>query len=238
MADLRNLLDEVEDRDNVGFNALAEDGQEFQSDINDTEGHDEDDLNDVRHVAALPPALAEAERVRSSVPRGEDDQEIIDTHHDDPYGEDTYGDTRDINIDIPADPEYELLKSLWAQELMCPELLPHDIETITLHLELLQGQEETIGELQDAAVAVGGGAADPMLSHLAAGIYKMEADRVRFLLADLTRTRLAKLENHALHNRELVDRMSEDEVSITTLDALISLRHDKILVYPRGLSLS
>ena len=40
----------------------------------------------------------------------------------------------------------------------------------------------------------------------------MESDRVRFLLADLTRTRLAKIENHALHNRDLVDRMSAEEV--------------------------
>lgn len=33
------------------------------------------------------------------------------------------------------------------------------------------------------------------------------------MLVDLARTRMAKIENHALHNRTLVDRMTEEEVS-------------------------
>ena len=104
-------------------------------------------------------------------------------------------------------------KTLWAQELLCPELLPRDNVTLDSQLELLRNQEDTIEELQErVASGDASDSTDPLLASLAAGIYKMESDRVRFLLADLTRTRLAKIENHALHNRDLVDRMSTDEV--------------------------
>ena len=34
------------------------------------------------------------------------------------------------------------------------------------------------------------------------------------MLVDLARVRMAKIENHALHNKTLVDRMTEEEVSV------------------------
>ena len=46
-----------------------------------------------------------------------------------------------------------------------------------------------------------------------AQITKMDLDRTRYMLVDLARTRMAKIENHALHNKTLVDRMTEEEVS-------------------------
>ena len=58
-----------------------------------------------------------------------------------------------------------------------PELLPNDPDTVALHAELLQGQEDTIEELKERAAAglgIGGGADEPMLASLAASIYKME----------------------------------------------------------------
>jgi hypothetical protein len=47
------------------------------------------------------------------------------------------------------------------------------------------------------------------------------------MLVDLARTRMAKIENHAFHNRTLVDRMTEEEVSVllyntTTTTMLLS----------------
>jgi hypothetical protein len=37
-------------------------------------------------------------------------------------------------------------------------------------------------------------------------------DRTRFMLVDLARVRMAKIENHALHNKTMTDRMTEEEV--------------------------
>eukprot|EP00568_Trieres_chinensis_P002559 CAMPEP_0183303580 /NCGR_PEP_ID=MMETSP0160_2-20130417/8964_1 /TAXON_ID=2839 ORGANISM="Odontella Sinensis, Strain Grunow 1884" /NCGR_SAMPLE_ID=MMETSP0160_2 /ASSEMBLY_ACC=CAM_ASM_000250 /LENGTH=324 /DNA_ID=CAMNT_0025466503 /DNA_START=18 /DNA_END=992 /DNA_ORIENTATION=- len=231
MADLRNLLDEVEDHETSGLSPFDD----------DAEGLDLDSINDGTHVdgqndpvesqraasAVVPHALAEAQRFRASMPRNDDEEGIIDSqdysrkYETGSLGGDDGGDDGGAS----ADPEYEQLKSLWAQELMCPELLPYDEETVALHLELLRGQEDTIEELQENAASGGGGSADPMLAHLAAGVYKMEADRVRFLLADLTRNRLAKIENYALHSRELVDRMSEEEVAYLTQYGELLERH-------------
>ena len=106
---------------------------------------------------------------------------------------------------LEEDPDYAQLKRLWKQEMNTPELMPHDAETIGLHLELLEGQEETIEKLSISSL-------DPALAPLLESIYKQDADRVRFMLTDLTRTRLDKLEAHPLYMRTMVDRMSENEV--------------------------
>ncbi len=53
------------------------------------------------------------------------------------------------------------------------------------------------------------------LASLMAQITKMDLDRTRFMLVDLARVRMAKIENHALHNKTLVDRMTEEEVSVS-----------------------
>mmetsp|Transcript_28675 Transcript_28675/g.42213 ORF Transcript_28675/g.42213 Transcript_28675/m.42213 type:complete len:295 (-) Transcript_28675:236-1120(-) len=188
MADLNNLLASLEESEDV----QRTDDEEIDLNISDAE----------RQLGVnLPPVQAEV---------GQQDGTDYEEDRD---GERSYGDYDngvnrpdvddfDENPESGADAEYEQLKMLWSSELACPELLPHDAETVALHVELLRGQEETIDDLSEQSE----------LSSLAASIYKMEADRVRFILSDLSRTRLAKVENHALHNRELADRMTDEEV--------------------------
>jgi len=222
MADLNNLLGELDepqeqDTDDLGF---GDDGGESADQLPEEDAYTDQQAE----RAELPAALREAERLRHArPPSGGYQDEYGDAYDGGLTGEEAAAgldnataavDDEDEDAGAAEDEEYATLKTLWAQELLCPELLPRDDATLDSQLELLRSQEDTIEELQEQ-VASGGGsgdATDPILASLAAGIYKMESDRVRFLLADLTRTRLAKIENHALHNRDLVDRMSAEEV--------------------------
>jgi hypothetical protein len=134
---------------------------------------------------------------------GDDDDDEDDDDDDD-------GDGRNYN------PDYETLKALWTSEMACPELLPHDAETVLQIVDELSGKEEVIDELLQRSRRQGqqnqSREATGELASLMAQITKMDSDRTRFMLVDLARTRMAKIENHALHNRTLVDRMTEEEV--------------------------
>ena len=97
-----------------------------------------------------------------------------------------------------------------------PELLPADAETIEHCVDELTKKEEIIDELlQRSKTQRPTREASGEVASLVAQITKMDLDRTRFMLVDLARTRMAKIENHALHNRTLVDRMTEEEVRIT-----------------------
>jgi hypothetical protein len=131
---------------------------------------------------------------------------------------------------------YERLKRAWMQELACPELLPYDDEVIAYFMNLLSSQEDDIEQIQQhglgnttstsntnntvsntnirqsSATHAVAQEANQMISALSINIMKMEMDRVRFMLTDLLRARLWKLETYALYNRKIIDRMSDDEV--------------------------
>mmetsp|Transcript_31728 Transcript_31728/g.57444 ORF Transcript_31728/g.57444 Transcript_31728/m.57444 type:complete len:274 (-) Transcript_31728:80-901(-) len=161
--------------------------------------HQADDDND-RERLDLPPALAEAARKQYQTATPEKESE---------EGEEEDG--------IEEDPDYAQLKRLWKQEMNTPELMTHDTETIGLFLELLEGQEETIDKLPSRM--------DSNLAPLLQSIYKMDADRVRFMLTDMTRARLDKLEAHPLYMREMVDRMSEQEIDYLKEYGQLTERH-------------
>mmetsp|Transcript_21058 Transcript_21058/g.32137 ORF Transcript_21058/g.32137 Transcript_21058/m.32137 type:complete len:240 (-) Transcript_21058:36-755(-) len=113
--------------------------------------------------------------------------------------------------DQAEDAEYEQLKRWWTQELASPDLMPYDEECIDMHLDLLQGQEDIIDRLMEGER----GAASHSITALEVSVYRMEIDRLRFLLADLARCRLAKIEKYALHIRgspEQLDRLSDKEI--------------------------
>lgn len=98
---------------------------------------------------------------------------------------------------------YVKLKRLWQQELACPELLPLDEETIQEVSEELEQREQAVAELAEQA-----GDMEALLG----SVLKVDTDRAKFMLSDLLRTRLWKIQEHPLHMRDLVDRMSESEV--------------------------
>ena len=121
---------------------------------------------------------------------------------------------------------FQRLKLAWKQELACPELLPYDHEVIDYFMELLATQEDVIDNVQQGGVLslsntntnsagiVRNTEANQMLTSLSVNILKMEVDRIRFILADLSRTRIQKIEKYALHSRTLLDRMSDEEVRL------------------------
>ena len=186
MADLENLLDEIN---------------------NDATEQEEDDVSQ-RYEPPQDQSSPTTTTMRSSIPAAL--TAAADRRNVDPTQlESEEGDAHHL-----PDPEYEQLKSLWSQELACPELLPADAETVSLHVDLLEGQEETIDHLLERSKEHGrrSGEASGELASLMAQITKMDLDRTRYMLVDLARTRMAKIENHALHNKTLVDRMTEEEV--------------------------
>eukprot|EP00956_Cyclotella_meneghiniana_P033049 scaffold92899_cov34-Cyclotella_meneghiniana.AAC.1 len=195
MADLNNLLDEITNQDD-------------NDDDNDTylRHHDAPAVDlPVRSAipAALEAALHQQQRNQSSS-SGNNDEDINDT-----------------SASHLPDQEYEQLKSLYCQELIAPELLPADPDVVPLHVDLLDGQEETVQHLlrqSSSANNTNSGDGDEVLSgelaSLMAQITKMDLDRTRYMLVDLARVRMAKMENFALFNwREMQDRLTEEEVS-------------------------
>jgi len=123
---------------------------------------------------------------------------------------------------------YERLKRAWMQERACPELLPYDEEVVVYFMDLLASQQDEVDNIhqqlketpannnirQSAASHAATVEAHEMVSSLAINLFKMEIDRVQFILTDLFRTRLIKLETCALFNRQIIDRMSDQEVSL------------------------
>jgi len=212
MADLNNLLQDIDDPDDS--NVFADENDEIVSYKEDTNIEQEDGFlrNDSNGIEdEYEEEEGENDALQSQ--QQENDEEQNDKLVD--------GEEEDL--------EYTQLKRLWITEMSCPELFPFDPETFDMHKNLLQGQEELIAELSNAASsshlstdATGqpvsvrnkkkSKEADPNLTSLAASIYRMEADRVRFLLADLARFRLTKIESHPLYMRNMRDRMSENEV--------------------------
>jgi hypothetical protein len=229
MADLDDLLGDINnDENNYENSNFDRDGYDVDQEENDDNVGVIPGLDDVGIRSELPSALATAaaER-RRRVPLREDGNSDDDDlgggrrgFEEDDYGDDDDGDGRNYN------PDYETLKALWTSELACPELLPHDAETILQIVDDLSAQENIINDLvqrskqppplPQSLTSRGGGEGGPTaeLASLVAQITKMDSDRARFMLVDLARTRMAKIENHAFHNRTLVDRMSEEEVRV------------------------
>jgi hypothetical protein len=210
MADFQNLTAEIDTSQN-NEDLLGEGNDETslldqaEEDVNASAStsQNNDGGNDQR--AEIPAALLEAEaqhrdeqeRERSSIFMQNDDD-----------------DDDDENALFP-DEDYEVLKRLWIQEVNSTEILHNDDELIPMLMEMLPGQEEIIEQFQDQARnnSSTSGNVDAHLASLAASVCKMDMDRMCFLLADLKRIRLGKIEKYAIHNREVLDRLSDEEVS-------------------------
>lgn len=231
MADLDNLLDDMNNDDGGSFGD-DDDDQQQQVDFSDDD-NDEYDQHQQRSV--IPSALAAAAERRRQLEQQQDEYGAGDEERD--YQQQDGGGVDNGEGDFEGDVEggdyddqnynedYEQLKGLWTSELACPELLPSDAETIGIMVEEITKKEEDIEELltasrqqkqqrnQRGGGQSAGGEISGELASLVAQITKMDMDRTRFMLVDLARTRMAKIENHALHNRTLLDRMTEEEVS-------------------------
>ena len=194
MADFGDLLGDIEETQPTqplsGYSSSIQDpgGNIETQDENDPVGDEADD-------AEIPTALQEAMIRRENRAYDEEVQ-------DDDSLEKNEKDAID-RID------YQMLKQIWIQELNTSELCRYNEELIEILLDLLQENEDNLEELQEQ----GRTGADPTLSNIAANICKMDMDRLSFVISDLMRIRLEKIEKYYIHNRDFLDRMSQREVS-------------------------
>lgn len=209
MADLDNVLDEIDINDPDDQQRLLNDEDEDEIDIQDATGEDPPRRSAV--PSALEAAAARRQQLQDKdLGIGREERDYQEASQDGLEEGDEDGEGRAL------DPDYEQLRSLWISELVCPELFPNNDEIVSVHADLLPEIEESIDELiqqsRQQRQSSRDGQASGELASLMAQISKMDLDRTRFMLVDLARTRMAKIENHALHNRTLVDRMTEQEV--------------------------
>jgi GINS complex subunit 4 len=196
MADFSNLLGEIDELENTQppiqdpENELESSGQ-----ILDTPSNPTDEIPSVLRKARDELEL-QRERLTAST--------FDATQDTAPF------EALDASEETQTDDDFQLMKKVWIQELNSPELLPFEPDLYPMLLELLGHQQDTLDQLQSQAQSE---VVDPALASLAASICKMDMDRMSFLLADYTRTRLEKIEMHALHNRDLIDRMNDTEVA-------------------------
>lgn len=195
MADFENLTGEIN---------LTQDNEET---VFDPIGQDVIDGNRRGRQGSIPDALLQAEaQYREEQER---DRSSTSIQNDDGL------DDEDGNA-LSPDEDYETLKRLWIQELNSTELLKYDHETIPMLMEMLSAQEEVIDQFREQAQhkpSPSFGHVDSDLASLAASICKLDLDRICFLLADLSRIRLGKIEKYPFHNLENLEMMSEQEVS-------------------------
>jgi len=105
---------------------------------------------------------------------------------------------------------YRRLKYCWQQELASPELLSlhdEDKEMITTVQNQLERRDATLVQLTSSE-----GVGD--MEALLASIIKVDMDRAKFMLTDLLRTRLKKIQEHAFYmiQEGYQDRMTDQEV--------------------------
>ena len=198
MADFNNLLGEIDNDEASNLDANV--------DISGVEIGDNDNRDQSQprsQPANIPNALLEAE-----------DQRRKELEADAADDDDIANDEMDGDILFP-DEDYEALKQLWIREINTTELLQNEENLIADLIELLPEQEQNIEEFTEQAQyqsSAHQGNVDANLASLASSICKMDFERMCFLLADLKRTRMGKIEKYALHNREITERMSDEEV--------------------------
>jgi len=206
MADFDNLLgdleeetqptlspsDSVRDPDpNANANAQG---------IGADEGDYDDDEIDNEEGNVIPAALQEAllrqgnqfyDDTQTSTQEG--DQDIYD----------------DAEVEAGESEDYKALKQMWIHELNTTELCRYDEEFMGDLLAIMHHTEKDLEGLEK-----GDEGTDPTLKSIATHIFKMDIDRMSFLLADFMRVRLEKIERYALHNRDCHDLMSTSEVRV------------------------
>lgn len=228
MADLGNLLDDLNPENN-------------NNTIDDFDGEGERDgdyvLNDEEDKIEDQPLLFESRRRQQQniseydMPTQTSTEAGFDDNDSSSGGGNEEDDDEDGSYDGDGeDFSYSQLKHLWITEKLCPELCPYDTETIDNFKSLLESQEERMYDLLSANAEKDQYQSaryyhnrksqqdiELNMNSLGASMYRMEMDRVRFILADLMRTRLSKIESYPIYFRDATEeygigRMSPEEV--------------------------
>ena len=111
---------------------------------------------------------------------------------------------------------YARLYHSWIQECRCPELVPLDHDTIATMRSVVADAEDPHDSDNDDEQQQQQQQHDNQHHHVKAllqSVRHVEAQRVKFLLADLVQRRLHKIQAHPQHTmKNLTDRMSDAEV--------------------------
>lgn len=208
MADLYNLDAEIEDYSQQE-EVLEEEDDDGNLDENETINDNDD--NDEAADAQVPAALRELAAARHKSHDDEDEdsdaleEDLLNNTNANPSAT-TMAKARERLCDLA----YTRLYRAWSQECRAPELLPWDRETV---------DRVTSMHDSDGTIDTGNANMDALLTSL----LRIDAERGKFLLADLLKRRLQKIEAHAFFydnnnniNTEEEQRiMSEHEVRRT-----------------------
>jgi GINS complex subunit 4 len=227
MADLNNLLGELEEERPQEFNALGgDDDDDYEKDAAPgrpsvetaaTElmtGDDWDSPSAPRRHIAVPAALQEAKRRRDEDYGGD-----YGNNEEEPMGDAgnfdlLTGETATQDEGQIMNELYTKLHHFWHQEKHCPELLEYDHEMVEQVKEQIEARQEWIDQmLEDNTQAAGLNAGEASVQHLLATLAQVDLDRVKYVFANWLAQRLSKIEAHPLHMRERVDHMSDAELA-------------------------
>jgi len=87
------------------------------------------------------------------------------------------------------------LKRAYVNEKCAPEILPFELDLMRRVTESVETQESTVAASRAAAGSGASSATDDLTAH----VHHAELNRIRFLMRAYYRTRLRKIETHAVH---------------------------------------
>ena len=201
MADLYNLLDELDENNDYGD--TKQDPRRLTVETAATERLSDDDDDEyvddpTSRTPRVPTALLEENNNDESYPS----KPVIDQFT---KGFDTIDDFDKGDLeqhDIPNE-LYGKLHQCWLQERHCPELLEYDERAVQDLQEQFEDRQEQADDLVDSQQPV-----DVLMANLA----QQDLDRAKFVLSDWLTHRLHKIESHPFHMREKISCMSQNEI--------------------------
>jgi hypothetical protein len=201
MADLYNLLDELED--NNDYDDAKQDPRRLTVETAVTERLSDDDYDgygdDVNTpTPQVPAALLEQEDSDNFYPgKTAIDQSTkgLDRSND-------FDKCDQEQHDIPNE-LYGKLHQHWLQERHCPELLEYDEKVVQDLQDQFESRQQQADDLVDSQEPV-----DVLMANLA----QQDLDRAKFVLSDWLTHRLHKIESHPFHMREKIECMSQNEI--------------------------
>ena len=108
------------------------------------------------------------------------------------------------------DTDVSRLKRAYVNEKCAPEILPFEHDLMRRVTESVDAQESTVAASRAAAGSGASSATDDLTAH----VYHAELNRIRFLMRAYYRTRLRKIEAHAMHcvkEPDVLERLSDLE---------------------------
>lgn len=211
MADLNNLLGELEEEEEIFYDDDDDKAAAGRPSVETaaTElmtSHDWDDTAETpsRRFIDVPVALQEAKR------RREDDDEEVEAEEAAEFDFLTGDTAEDGQHQFQLNELCTKLHQFWHQEKHCPELLEYDTDMVEQIKLQMDARQEWIDQALEGVANWNAGEAS--VQHLLATLAQVDLDRLKYVLANWMAERLAKIEAHPLHMREKVDHLSEAEL--------------------------